>query len=242
MIKQEILAQCGLTKNEAKVYLSLLRLGIGTATEIMKQSGVHRVNVYDVLERLRHKGLLSTVMQSNKRVYEAANPNQLVELIHEKEVLLTKILPELEQEHSLKRKRQQLHHFFGPEGVMRAYYMMLEQGKMIYALGGSGLNRQYLKHRHEMWNKERIQRGIKGKALYFEFTKKDTETRWDDPSIQIKYIPDKYKCLGMIDICGDLVINLVPLEGNIMAIVIENKTIADSYRQLFNFMWEHAEA
>jgi len=49
-LQEETLIQCGLTKNESRVYITLLRLGSATVVAITKESKVHRVNVYDVLE------------------------------------------------------------------------------------------------------------------------------------------------------------------------------------------------
>lgn len=165
----------------------------------------------------------------------------MIQLIKEKEELLNNIMPQLSQEFKLKKEKQQVHHFFGPEGVMRAYYMVLDQNATLYSIGGSGINRMYLKHRHEMWNKERIKRGIKGKALYYEFTRGSKEKGWQDPTVEIRYLPDKFQTQCMVDICGNLVVNLLPIEDNIMAIVIEHKALAESYRQFFKFMWEHAK-
>jgi len=241
VIKEDALIGLGLTKNEAKVYLALLKLGKATAVEITKQSHVHRVNAYDVLERLQQKGLIATVFQANKKIYEAANPEQLSTLIKEKQELLDEVLPSLKQEFKLKKEKQQVYHFLGVEGVMQAYMMILEQNATLYALGGSGLNRKYLKHRHEMWNKERIKRCIKGKGLYYELTRTGMSGWKSDKTMEIRYLPDEYKTLGMVDICGDLVVNLLPIEGNIMAIVIENKVLADTYRNFFNYMWKYAK-
>ena len=47
-----VLESCGLTRNEAKVYFSLLKLGPSEASRIVSDSGLHRVLVYDVLGRL----------------------------------------------------------------------------------------------------------------------------------------------------------------------------------------------
>lgn len=241
-IKEETLREIGLTKNESKVYLALLKLGSATAIEITNESKVHRVNVYDSLQRLKEKGLISTILKAEKRIYEAANPEQLAKILKEKEELLKRIMPQLNQEFKLKKEKQQVHHFFGPEGVMQAYFMILDQNETIYALGGSGLNRKYLKHRHAIFNKERIKRGTHSKALYYEFTRNNPITGWDkEVKVEVRYIPDKYKTPCMVDICGDLVVNLLPIEGNIMAIVIENRSLADSYRQFFNFMWDNAK-
>ena len=236
-----VLVELGLTKNEVKVYLALLKLGSGTVLEITKVSKVHRVNVYDVLERLSEKGLISNVVESDKRIYSAANPEQFTELLKEKEMLLSKVLPELKNVYNLKKEKQQVQHFFGPDGVMRAYYMMLEQNAKIFGIGGSGLNRKYLAHRHELWNKERLKRKITGQVLYYESSRNSETAGWNDKTMEIRYIPDTFKTNCMIDICGDLVINLIPVEEHVAAIVIENKTLADSYRQIFSFMWGFAK-
>jgi len=45
----------------------------------------------------------------------------------------------------------------------------------------------------------------------------------------------------MVDICGDLTVNLLPIEGNIMTIIIENRIMADTYRKFFDFMWQYAK-
>lgn len=240
-LQESTLIQSGLTRNESKVYLALLQLGSSTAIEITKRSKVHRVNVYDVLERLREKGLISSVMQAQKKIYEAANPQQLLHLLKQKEQLLSEILPQLEQDFKFKKEKQQVSYFLGTEGLMRAYFMMLEQNATVFGIGGSGLNRQYLKHRHALWNKERMKQKIGMNVLYYEFTRKDKESGWEDSTVHIRYLPDKFKTLGMIDICGDLVVNLLPIEGNVMAIVIENKVLADTYRQFFHFMWQYAK-
>ena len=42
------LEKLGLNKNEAKVYLGLLRLGSATAAQLVKQIGSHRNNKYEV--------------------------------------------------------------------------------------------------------------------------------------------------------------------------------------------------
>jgi sugar-specific transcriptional regulator TrmB len=241
-MKQDILMKAGLTKNESKVYLALLDLKIATAVEITRKAGVHRVNCYDVLERLREKGLISSIMKAKKRVYEVADPKQLMTLIKEKEEALNEIMPALQQEFKLQRTEQKVYHFLGPEGVMQAYFMILEQNSTLYAMGGSGLNRKYLKHRHELFDKERRKKGFGIKGLYYESVRESKEAEMvRDTTLEFRFLPDKYKTLCMVDFCGNLVLNLIPIENNIMAIVIENKVLADTYRKMFDFMWDNAK-
>ena len=116
--------------------------------------------------------------------------------------------------------------------------MMLEQKQTIYAIGGSGRNRQFLKHRHVIWDKERQKLGINGKWIYYESLR---GKYIGGKNVEVRFLPDKFYNPAMVDICGNLVINLLPIEGNIMAIVIENKVLADTYRKFFDFMWQFAK-
>jgi len=55
------LIQLGLTNGEARIYLSLLKLGSSKVGSIVKDSRVSYSKVCDVLERLITKGLVSYV-------------------------------------------------------------------------------------------------------------------------------------------------------------------------------------
>ena len=88
----EVLQEFGLSKTEAKVYLALLELGKSKAGEVTKKSLVNRTNVYDALERLIEKGLVSYVSENNKKVFEAVNPQRLQEILKDKHEKLGKIV------------------------------------------------------------------------------------------------------------------------------------------------------
>jgi len=43
---EQILEKIGLTKNEVKIYLKLLELGLTTSGAIIKKTGIHNSKVY----------------------------------------------------------------------------------------------------------------------------------------------------------------------------------------------------
>ena len=49
---EEFLKELGFSGNESKVYLSLLKKGLSTASEISSNTSIHRTNIYDCLEVL----------------------------------------------------------------------------------------------------------------------------------------------------------------------------------------------
>src|SRR3989344_5249431 len=90
------LIDIGLSNTEVKVYLALIDLGSGLAGDITKKSEVNRTNVYDALERLIGKGLVTYVISANRRLFEPVNPERLNELLKEKQERFKTILPELQ--------------------------------------------------------------------------------------------------------------------------------------------------
>src|SRR3989338_6207256 len=162
-MKQEILEKLGLSPNEVKVYLVLLRLGSASATEIAKGSGVHRVNVYDALERLMEKGLVSAVVKINKKYYEAADPDRIVDMLKEKErgiEEVRQILPELKMDYKMASKRQDVHNFKGREGLKTFFediLKTLKKGEEILSFGSAGKGSVILPHYMDMWEKRRVE-------------------------------------------------------------------------------------
>ena len=59
----------GLTQNEEKVYLKLLEIGSSSAGLLIKKTGMHRAAVYDNIDSLTEKGLVSHVIKANRKYF-----------------------------------------------------------------------------------------------------------------------------------------------------------------------------
>lgn len=68
------LKSIGLTENEIKIYLLLLKSGSITAYEISQKTGIYRAHVYDKLEQLIKKGLVTHVYKGAKK-YVSIQPS-----------------------------------------------------------------------------------------------------------------------------------------------------------------------
>ena len=84
------LQELGLTKNESKVYLALIEIGTTTTSKIIKQVGINTSKVYESLERLLKKGLVSYTLIKNKKHWQAEDPKSLIEYIDIEQVELNK--------------------------------------------------------------------------------------------------------------------------------------------------------
>ncbi|MBU0458740.1 hypothetical protein KKF03_04840, partial [Patescibacteria group bacterium] len=85
MDEKDLLSKIGLSENEAKIYLVLLKLGPLSAYQIAQRTGIYRPHVYDKLSTLIQKGLVSYVQQGKKRIFSPAPPSKVLDYLKEQE-------------------------------------------------------------------------------------------------------------------------------------------------------------
>ena len=112
MVLEELeaaLGEFGLTKGEARVYLALLSIGESKVGPIIKNSRISRSKVYDILERLKEKGIIRKIEINGVASFLALPPKTLFKIIEKKELklnherkLLKKSLPKLNSLHPKK--------------------------------------------------------------------------------------------------------------------------------------------
>lgn len=238
---EDILCQCGLTRNEAKAYLALLKLKKADPATIAKEANIHRVNAYDTLRKLTSKGFIAETKVKSKKEFVLENPEYLKEYIQEKEKIVNEAIPEITKIFQKENEQHEVMEFSGPAGILNACLILIKENKTYYALGGSGKNREYLKHKHQIFKKKIKESNIKIKALYYEFTRHNKEKSWDqDSQTEIKFIPDEYKTECMIDFCGDVVLALIPSDKEPKGILIRDKKLAEFYKNMFELIWKNA--
>ncbi|MBU0757174.1 MAG: hypothetical protein KKF44_03860 [Nanoarchaeota archaeon] len=235
----------GLTKNEVKIYTTLLKRGSSLAGELTQRTGIHRRNVYDSLERLIEKGLVSYVNVDNKRVFNPANPERLNEIIIEqKEELkrrqdkLADIIPDL----LVLRKemsRQEVRVFRGIEGIKTVFEDILRTKKDYLAYGQGMWVEDKLKFYIPSFMKRRIKNNIRMRFIYDEGSRNRGYT--DNPLTTVRFLPDEYLINFSRRIYGDkLAIILFSIDES-LAIIIQNKEIAEGARRHFEVLWKTAQ-
>jgi sugar-specific transcriptional regulator TrmB len=101
----------GLTKNEAIVYLSLSRLREAKVSTILRESGFRSGKIYQVLDSLMAKGLVSYVTKNNVKNYSALTPRKIIDLMEAKKARIAlletdflRLLPALESSFGTKEQ------------------------------------------------------------------------------------------------------------------------------------------
>ena len=131
MTIESTLEEIGLTKNEIKIYLALLELGLTTSGAIIKKTGIHTSKVYDGLERLSEKGLVTHIIKANTKHFKAVSPDRLLDFLENKKKRLEQqeneiknILPELKLKQQLVGDETEAEIFKGWKGMDTVYRIL----------------------------------------------------------------------------------------------------------------------
>src|SRR3989339_393044 len=134
----DILRKIGLTENEIKIYLSLLKIGLSTAYDISKKTSIYRVHVYDKLEQLMDKGLVTHVFKGAKKYFQATSPEKIKHYLEDKkrqindqEKQVELILPELNSYMQLPKEDTHVEVFIGVEGLKYFLKDIIKTGKEV---------------------------------------------------------------------------------------------------------------
>ena len=230
-----VLKDIGLSDGETKVYLALLKLGSVPVSDIKEETQIHRTTIYDFLENLLNKGLVSYVIKNNVKFYKAAEPDKLLEILKEKEENLKEILPTLTKLSEIQKEEIKVEIYKGLEGFKTVHNDIIKVGKDLIGFGvdeirfkemSSVFMEQYFKKKYEKGIKERLLTSEKAK---FIFDKKGTYYR---------FIPDEFFNPTATFVYWNKVAIIVwePLT----IIMIENQGLAESYKKYFELLWSYA--
>ncbi len=227
----------GLSQGEIKVYTAILNIGISSINEIHEKTGFERRAIYDIINKLIKKGLITYTIEKNKRTYQIAPPNKLQEEIFEQKKKLNElqnILPDINKIYNSKKPKINIEIFRGKEGIKSLFEHMLNY-KDNYFIGGGYYIMDLLPHYWPQYNERRIKKGVHWHSLSLHQTKKRKipETRLLD----IRYLP---KELGdnpsVVFIFGNKIVNVLWGE-EWFAFMIDSEEIAKSHKKYFKYLW-----
>jgi len=228
------LEKLGLTRNESIIYISLLKLGSTSAQNLIKESELHRSRVYDALESLQRKGLVSHVIKDFKKYFQAVDPDQLLKYLEEQKEYLKEVLPKLNQIKGMKKEEINATIYKGKEGLKAIHSEMLKEGKDVRVLGAKGLIFSELKYFMPNFERERIKKKMHWICLW---DKRSVEQeRMKDSLVKGKTLPSGSDSNGVVNIFGDKVAIVLWKELYPTGFMIENKDIADAFRKWFDLI------
>jgi len=246
----EELIELGFNKNEAKVYLSLARFGKAVATDIIKQTKFHKNIVYDNLEKLIDKGLVSYVIEDGIRHFKIAPPDMLVQMFEEKKVEMEKkkdkaqrIAKEISKSMKVLKHKQEATIYRGIKGIKLFYNQAIEKGIDYVSFGAPPESINIVGE--AFWinlNRRLAENNIKARLIFNESIRKHGEMikKGFPKTIKIRYFKEDFEPLTETNIQGDRVAIMVWTEEPLL-FLIQDKYVADSYLKFFNDMWKNSK-
>lgn len=229
----EKLTRAGLTGNEAKIYLRLLEKGELPANQLAKNLGMDRTLTYTMLNHLIEKGFVSYVIKQNKKMFQSAPPENLLNPIKEKEVYITDLISELSKIKKEDSTEYEVKVYEGKEGV-RTLMKKIISYKHFDSFGGTG--RAYdLLYELPAIAKELVKKGYTARLIINSKYKEHEITK-------IKSLKTRYLDLeseASTTIFGDYV-SIHLIKDKPIVIIIKNKEIAQSYKNHFEVLWKSA--
>ena len=243
---RQILKQLNFSDKEIDVYLSALKLGKGSITELAKRAGIKRPTTYVILEKLKDMGLISFGVQKKKKVFSMQKPEKLLKLIElekekieEKEKELKKVLPKLK---SLTKKETLvpiIRYYEGKEGVWNIIEDMIESkqdnwiiasGKIFDILGLKRMMKNVIDRRKQIGTKIYIISDHHPEEIKF-YKKKETLFR------EYRFLPETINLDSVVYIYADK-IALIFLKEPLSGIIIENKPLFQVFKFMFDSLWK----
>ena len=245
------LAQIGLSKNQIKVYLALLQLGQGTIQEITLKSKIKRTSVYNALDNLTARDLVTFQDKGWHRQYFAESPKKVLLTFKneqrssiEKEKKFMEILPELNSLFNAEAEKPKIKFYDGMDGIRQIYdELMVTTSNAEMLAYGSAVNiskyfgTQWLENYHQT----RVKRKISVRAV-LEDSPDGQSFKQEDrkENRQTRLIPkEKFPFSNLINILGNKV--FIISFKNQLGVIIESTDVAQTQRSFFKLAWLGAE-
>ncbi len=243
----ETIKGCGLNLMQSKVYLNLLNLGPSTAGPLVRKIGAHRQLVYSALDFLESQGLVSHTIKNNRKVFNPARPETLLEKesmrVHKLKLAMPKLQNLMSQGSSkldvdvLKGKHDFIRRLFTlvdsaakSDGIIRILADVRDVD--VYAVIGD-FYEEYKKYQKAKKVKKRLiaPESSITKEYHEKFVKEiGSVLRISKSAISIPTAICFTKELVVFDIFSEDVVSLM----------IWNKTIAESFKSHFESLWKSA--
>ena len=243
-----ILKKVGLTEQEARIYLTLLKLKESRTGQLCKEAKIASSNIYNLLDSLIKKGLASYKLQNNIKIFMPASPETLNELFLEKQKKLDDERIEIQQLiNSLKRKEpvnepySNYKYFEGLIGIKSMWHeinslLTKSTEERVYGTKKEGYERlvgfydEHHKLRNKLNAKAKILFPFEDKELAKKRKNKNTEVKFSELTNEAEW--------GVID---DMLYIQYYLSKTPRAFLIKDKIFSSTFKQVFDNAWQSAK-
>jgi sugar-specific transcriptional regulator TrmB len=244
-----VLKEIGLTDSEIKVYLALLEIGVSTKSAIVKKAQITSSKVYEIIDKLMDKGLVSYSIINKVKHFKAAQPSMINEYIKEKISTLESKSEEINQMIPLltqfiaTKQNISAEIFEGWKGLSTMYQNMIDtvsKNETDYVFGASkGKDPERTRIFFDKYMDKAFKKKIKIKMIMNENSRKYYESsQVVKKHVEVRFL--KQTTPTEINVYSNKVL-IVVLSDNPLGIMMTGKEIADSFKEYFEAMWNIAK-
>jgi sugar-specific transcriptional regulator TrmB len=231
-MNQSQIQELGLGEGESQIYLALLKLGSANIMKLSKTTGRHRTHIYDTVDKLKEKGLVSESVVDNKRVLVASDPENILDYLKEQHEKAESVVKDLKKLQSTS-KEIKVETYKGKAGLKSVLRDILRE-KQDYV--GYGEGTRFAKIFPIFFDQFRLQSDKLGIGLKL-ILKKGVKVP-KRKKLQVKHMDFASPSTTFVYANKVVIIIWEPFPT---AIKIIDKQTATSYKSYFNVLWKIAK-
>ena len=229
------LTRLGLNGRQARVYLAMLQLGPASAIEIAKHTKFKHPTVYDVLDVLEERGLITESLVNGRKMFAP----------EERKSALESVLPDLQDLYLGGTHRTRIHFYEGRAGVLAVRSELLNVKSKEYFYFGAVQEMMRLSSPEEeaAYTQERIRRGIRSWSI----RNREREVAFDymqpgEANLRnVRYFPRPMSdSVSGLYIYDDKIMVSSALKEN-YTVIIESRELFTLMKALWQCIWEISE-
>lgn len=238
MTIESLLSLMGVPQKPATIYTTLLEHGAATIADIVRESGMHRPDVYKYLPYLEHRGLVTPRTVGKRRCYAATSPEHMLGDIDSIKNSIDEAATHLRVAYQSQSSRPKVEYYEGSVGMKRIIgdvTSTLKKGEAYYRYGSrkssTNIKRFQPANFKEVRDKKQLER-------YVITSAERARTYDNDMNRLVKTVPGKvlFDDNVQLMIYGDK-ISIIDFESE-TGIIIEHTKLASFQRKLFRLLFD----
>ncbi len=240
-LSKQLISSLNLTEAEASVYLAALELGQANMQQLARKSGVKRTSIYNFIDDLKERHLVTETKKNNRSLYSATSPERLVEIEKARLQELNETLPQLMAIQNAQQTKPKVTFHEGFEAVEEIYEEFIKEGKPIIAWSEFNESHQATGTLMEEQAVRRSQKGIPVQWITTDTPEAHEFAKHDNGLLRdTKYVKtDKFKT--KIVVYGNKLALLSYHADPPYVVLIEDADIASTVKGLWEELWQRLD-
>jgi sugar-specific transcriptional regulator TrmB len=238
---QDNLLEFGFSSNEVEIIVALTKYGAMTILEISKNTTLARTSVYNYIESLSRKGIITMVIDNYTKKYLVIEPDQIENLLmNKRQQSIQKTSQLLRQIQNTKDQSNEITITKGLDNLKKVYEkILLSKNKSEYMVKG-GDYQSWVNLDKEFFGNFMIRRGVEFSSIRCLFNPTQSilksSLKPNSNNTIIKVLPTKTTiATNMILVDNTIIVH--ELEPPYQCIIIKNDFLFAMEKQEFEILW-----